>query len=855
MTLFSESQHIVIVGAKEHNLKNISLKIPRDQLVVITGVSGSGKSSLAFDTLYAEGQRRYVESLSTYARQFIEQLKKPDVESIDGLSPSIAIDQRSVSKNPRSTVGTVTEIYDYLRLLFSKIGHAHCPRCKKEITSQSIDQMVDQILKIPLEEKINILAPLVRERKGEYQKELRELSLRGFVKVKIDGETKDLSLPIYLNKNIKHSIDVYVDRIILKNASLSSRIFDSLETALNLGNQLVKIEREKSGEEWLLSATSACIDCGTSFPEIEPRFFSFNSPMGACPQCLGTGFKDIQTQLDEFLDSPDEEAVESFDFFHPELCSLCRGSRLKQEALSITLHGFSIDRICALSLDQALAFFKDISLSEKEFFIAARILKEIKERLQFLINVGVHYLTLARPAASLSGGENQRIQLATQIGSSLMGVLYILDEPSIGLHPKDTHKLISALKDLKAQGNTVLVVEHDEETIRNADYIIDIGPGAGRHGGEIVSCGTLQEIMKDPSSLTGSYLSRKKEIPIPQNRRPSTGKYLFIEGAQENNLKDLSVKIPLGLLTCITGVSGSGKSSLIIDTLYRALSQKLYNTKQKVGLYKNLSGIEHIDSVIDIDQSPIGRTPRSNPATYTGVFSLIRNFMSQLPDSKVRGYKPGRYSFNIPGGRCETCGGAGLIKIEMHLLPNVYVQCEICQGQRYNRETLDIHYKEKNISEILEMTVDEALVFFDRIPQIKSKLKTLAEVGLGYIHLGQQATTLSGGEAQRIKLAKELSRKNTGKTIFILDEPTTGLHFDDIQKLLLVLQRLVEVGNTVIVIEHHLDVIKSSDYIIDMGPEGGEKGGYVLAQGTPEHLMTQPSSETGQFLKKILNFS
>ncbi|MBI3017360.1 MAG: excinuclease ABC subunit UvrA [Deltaproteobacteria bacterium] len=844
---------ISIVGAKEHNLKNIHLKIPREKFVVITGVSGSGKSSLAFDTLYAEGQRRYVESLSTYARQFLELMPKPDVESIDGLSPAIAIEQRTASKNPRSTVGTVTEIYDYLRLLFARIGHAECPQCHQEITSRSVDQMVEQILKYPVGGKIAILAPIVRNRKGEYQKELYELRQQGFVKVKVDGESFDLSQPIHLDKNKKHSIDVYIDRLIIKD-DMGSRLSQSLETALSLANNLVKIEF-LDGEELLLSSQFACSTCGTGLPELEPRLFSFNSSVGACAECGGIGFKDITSEVEKILESGTSEDLEEVDFFHETPCPGCQGGRLKKEALCIKIKNKTIVDVCQLSLFRALEFFKELSLTGREVLISERMLKEIKERLSFLINVGVGYLTLNRLSATLSGGESQRIRLATQIGSALTGVLYILDEPSIGLHPQDNQKLIDTLKALRDQGNTILVVEHDEETIRCADHIIDLGPGAGTHGGAIVSQGDIAHIMKDPLSLTGAYLNKQKFIPIPPQRRKPSGLFLELVGAQENNLKNISLKIPLGLFVCITGISGSGKSSLILDTLYRALANHLHNARLRVGKHAGLHGIEHIDSVIDIDQSPIGRTPRSNPATYTGIFSLIRSFFAGLPESKVRGYTTGRYSFNVAGGRCETCGGAGLIKIEMHFLPNVFVQCEICQGQRYNRETLEIRYKEKNISEVLSMTIEEALIFFDRIPQIKSKLQTLLDVGMGYVHLGQQATTLSGGEAQRIKLARELSKRNTGKTLFILDEPTTGLHFEDIQKLLKVLHQLVGLGNTVIVIEHNLEVIKSSDTIIDMGPEGGEKGGYILAEGSPEELAKHPTSLTGHFLKKTLNFS
>jgi len=936
------SNKIIIKGAREHNLKNIDVDIPRDKLVVITGLSGSGKSTLAFDTIYAEGQRRYVESLSAYARQFLEQMEKPDVESIEGLSPAISIEQKAISKNPRSTVATVTEIYDYLRVLFARVGKPFCYKCGKEILSQTVQQIVDQIIELPDETRVVILSPIVRGRKGEYRRELNQLRKDGYVRVKIDAEVRDLSEEIILDKNKKHHIDVIIDRLIIKG-DIKKRLADSLETALNLSEGIVKVEII-GGEELTFSEKFACIDCGISYPEITPRMFSFNNPYGACPTCGGLGttmhfdpdlvlpnpslslregailpwagrnssyfhqmldalsehyeidiytpFKDLSPEVQHaLLYGSGEEKIKFYfelngrkifhhkefegvisnlerryretdsDFIREELerymnnnpCPACHGNRLRQESLFVKVDGRSICDITNLSIKEAFKLFYNIRLSDRDMEIAARILKEIRERLGFLINVGVDYLTLDRSSATLSGGEGQRIRLATQIGSSLVGVLYILDEPSIGLHQRDNIRLLEALKRLRDIGNTVLVVEHDEETILSSDYIVDMGPGAGVDGGNVVFCGTPQEIVKDENSLTGKYLSRKLTIPVPIKRRRPDKRYFVVKGASENNLKNISVKIPLGLFNCVTGVSGSGKSTLVIDTICRVLAQKLYHTRERAGKVTGVEGLEYIDKVIDIDQSPIGRTPRSNPATYTGVFTHIRDIFSKLPESRARGYRPGRYSFNVRGGRCEACRGDGTIKIEMHFLPDVYVMCEVCKGRRYNRETLEIQYKGKNIADILDMTVDQAFAFLNRIPKIKAKLQTLSDVGLNYIKLGQSATTLSGGEAQRVKLAKELSKRGTGKTLYILDEPTTGLHFADIQKLLHVLNKLIDAGNTVIVIEHNLDVIKTADFIIDLGPEGGEKGGEVVACGTPEELTGIRESYTGQFLKKVIN--
>ncbi len=833
-----EQQSITIRGAREHNLKNIDVVIPRDKLVVITGLSGSGKSSLAFDTIYAEGQRRYVESLSAYARQFLEQMSKPDVDSIEGLSPAISIEQKTTSRNPRSTVGTITEIYDYLRLLFARIGHPYCYKCGKEITAQTVQQMVDRVFDLPSETKLQILAPIVRGRKGEYRKEFADMKGKGFVRARIDGEIRELEEEITLDKNRKHTIEIVIDRLLLKKVpdeKLRRRLADSIEISLRLAEGIVVIN-QIDGEDILFSERLACIDCGISYPEITPRVFSFNSPHGACPNCDGLGVKIMHE---------DEEG---------EVCPSCNGNRLKKEALSIKIHDRSIVDVTRLSIKSAVHFFKTLKLSRREGFIGERILKEIRERLQFLSNVGLDYLTIDREAATLSGGEGQRIRLATQIGSSLVGVLYVLDEPSIGLHQRDNTRLLATLKRLRDIGNTVLVVEHDEETIREADYVIDMGPGAGVLGGEIVSCGTPAKIMKDKKSLTGRYLARELTISLPKrHRRPK--KYLTIKGAQKNNLKDVDVTIPVGLFTAITGVSGSGKSTLIFEVLYKNLSHRLYKRSKTNDGCRDIVGLEEYDKIINIDQSPIGRTPRSNPATYTGVFTHIRDIYAQIPESRMRGYRAGRYSFNVKGGRCEACQGDGLIKIEMHFLPDVYVTCEECKGQRYNRETLDIRYKGKNIAEVLDMTIVQALGFFEPIPVIRHKLDTLRDVGLEYIKLGQAATTLSGGEAQRVKLSKELSRRATGRTLYILDEPTTGLHFADIQKLLDVLNKLVDAGNSVVVIEHHPDVIKNADYIIDLGPEGGDGGGEVVACGTPEDVAKVERSHTGMLLREMYRHS
>ncbi|HEY8423192.1 MAG TPA: excinuclease ABC subunit UvrA [Clostridia bacterium] len=933
---------IVIKGAKENNLKNINLTIPRNKMVVFTGISGSGKSTLAFDTIFAEGQRRYVESLSSYARQFLGQTNKPDVESIEGLSPAISIDQKTTSKNPRSTVGTITEIYDYLRLLYARAGRVHCPNCGKEITRQSIDQIVDRIMALGEGARIIIQAPIVRGKKGEYAKTFEHLRHSGFVRVKVDGVIYTLDEEIKLEKNIRHNISVIVDRLILKD-DIIKRLTESVEQALKLAGGLVVIEHD--GEEILFSESYACPDCDISIEELEPRLFSFNSPFGACPECTGLGFK---TEIDPSLLVKDEELSlnqgaiaingwnldtnnhmkmffkalsEKYNFsldtpfkdlpqeikdilfygtdeklhlkyksqsFSGEYyaafegivnnlarryketsseyikleiekymktapCQTCHGKRLKKEALSVKVGGLNIMELCDMPVSKCYEFFEHLKLEGNEAIIAAQIIKEIKARLKFLIDVGLNYLTLSRSSGTLSGGESQRIRLATQIGSGLMGVLYILDEPSIGLHQRDNGKLLASLKGLRDLGNTLIVVEHDEETIREADYIVDIGPGAGEHGGKVVAAGTLQDIINTPESITGQYLSGKKSIQVPKKRRRPDGRFLVIKGARENNLKNIDVSIPLGVMTAVTGVSGSGKSSLINYTLYPALSNALNKSKYKPANCDEILGLEHLDKVIDIDQSPIGRTPRSNPATYTGVFTEIRALFAATPDAQERGYTAGRFSFNVKGGRCEACEGDGIKKIEMHFLPDVYVPCEVCKGKRYNRETLQVKYKGKNIADVLDMTVEEALKFFENIPSIYRKIKTLYEVGLGYIRLGQPATTLSGGEAQRVKLATELSKRGTGKTVYILDEPTTGLHMADVDRLIKVLQALVEAGNTVIVIEHNLDVIKVCDYIIDLGPEGGDQGGRIVAQGTPEEVAKVPESYTGHFLKQILN--
>ena len=935
-------RYIKIRGARAHNLKNINVDIPRDKLVVITGLSGSGKSSLAFDTIYAEGQRRYVESLSSYARQFLGQMDKPDVDQIDGLSPAISIDQKTTSHNPRSTVGTVTEIYDYLRLLFARVGHPHCPKCGKPITQQSVDQMIDQIRELPERTKLLVMAQVVRGKKGEHKKVLAHIRHEGYVRVRIDGEVMDIGEDIQLEKNKKHTIEVVIDRLVVREG-MESRLADSLETALKLGEGVAYVQIV-GGELLMFSENFACVDCGISLPEITPRMFSFNNPYGACPVCTGLG---SHMEFDEELVVPDaslsvgggvfaplsknlhsyamcvmkailenrgysletpwqeldkktkqallygsgeerfhfrytnmfgedkeyfvpfegvmpllarryhetdsDEMRESYENYMTEIpCKACHGARLKPETLAVTVGGKNIDEITRMTIREADAFFTQLTLTPRETKIARQILKEIHARLNFLLDVGLDYLTLLRSAGTLSGGEAQRIRLATQIGSGLQGVLYVLDEPSIGLHQRDNNRLLATLKHLRDLGNTLIVVEHDEDTMYAADHIIDIGPGAGAHGGRVVAEGTAEEIKKNPDSVTGAYLSRRKFIPVPQKRRPGNGKFIEVVGAAENNLKNLTVKFPLGTLTLVTGVSGSGKSTLVNEILYKGIASRLYHVKGKPGKHKKIKGLENIDKIIDIDQQPIGRTPRSNPATYTGVFDAIRDLFSQTSEARMRGYKAGRFSFNVKGGRCEACKGDGILKIEMHFLPDVYVPCEVCKGARYNRETLEVRYKGKNISEVLDMTIDEAVDFFANVPRIARKLKIIQDVGLGYIKLGQPATTLSGGEAQRVKLATELSRRSTGKTLYILDEPTTGLHTADIHKLLDILQRLVAGGDTVVVIEHNLDVIKTADYIIDLGPEGGDKGGTVVATGRPEDIVKVPESYTGKFLRPLL---
>lgn len=869
------SEKILIRGAREHNLQSIDLEIPRDKLVVITGVSGSGKSSLAFDTIYAEGQRRYVESLSTYARQFLEQMDKPDVDLIEGLSPAISIEQKTTSKNPRSTVATVTEIYDYLRLLFARVGKPHCYACGKPIASQTVQQIVDQVMALPDGSKFQVLAPVVRGRKGEYRQVFADLRRQGFVRVRVDGKLRELEESIELDKNKKHTIEVVVDRLILK-ADIRKRLADSLETALKLSEGIVVVNLLDPPKDMIFSERLACIDCGVSYPEISPRIFSFNNPHGACPTCDGLGTKldgrmdDLPGILEPWHGGPNihyldrryketssskvreeiENYVKRLASIRP--CPTCQGARLRRETLAIKIDGKSIAEVTRYSVKAGLRFFQELQLSEKDREIARRILKELRERLTFLVNVGLDYLTLDRTAATLAGGEAQRIRLATQIGSSLVGVLYILDEPSIGLHQRDNVRLLNTLKRLRDLGNTVLVVEHDEETIRAADYVIDLGPGAGVSGGRVVAYGSPRDITRHKSSLTGQYLSGRLTIPVPAVRRRGNGLVLTIVGAREHNLKNIEVEIPLGVLTCVTGVSGSGKSTLVNEILRRALDRQLYGSRERPGAHDKILGAEHIDKVIDIDQSPIGRTPRSNPATYTGVFSFIRELYALVPESRIRGYKPGRFSFNVKGGRCEACQGEGLIEIEMHFLPDVHVTCDVCKGARYDRETLEIAYKGKSIADVLDMTVEEALRFFEPVPKIKEKLQTLFDVGLGYIKLGQSATTLSGGEAQRVKLSRELSKRGTGQTLYILDEPTTGLHFHDISQLLEVLHRLTDVGNTVLVIEHNLEVIKTADWIIDLGPEGGDDGGQVVVAGRPEEVAAHPTSYTGQFLSRML---
>jgi excinuclease ABC subunit A len=828
---------IIIKGAREHNLKNIDVTIPRDQLVVITGLSGSGKSSLAFDTIYAEGQRRYVESLSAYARQFLEQMGKPDVDSIEGLSPAISIEQKSTSHNPRSTVGTVTEIYDYLRLLFARVGRPSCFRCGEEITAQTVQQMVDAIGLLPEGSKFQVLAPIVRGRKGEYRKELHDMRRAGYVRARVDGQLVELGEDITLDKQKKHTIEIVVDRLVMKpGEAMTRRLADSVETSLKLAGGLVGVLTD-NGKVSLYSEKLACIRCGVSYPEITPRVFSFNSPHGACQACDGIGYAMAPG-------CPDDE-----DFTLLEPCEVCKGARLRPESLSVKVATQSIAEVTHLSVRAAADFFSSLKFTERELVIAHRILKEIRERLGFLVNVGLDYLTLDRAAATLSGGEGQRIRLATQIGSGLVGVLYILDEPSIGLHQRDNRRLLQTLLRLRDLGNTVVVVEHDAETMMAADHLLDMGPGAGTQGGRVIAQGTPYDVIGNPDSLTGQYLRGTQMVSLPRRQRKAKG-LLSIVGATKHNLKGMTAKIPLGLLTCVTGVSGSGKSTLVLEVLFHSLSQLLYHKKPKIDGCKELLGADALDKVIDIDQSPIGRTPRSNPATYTGLFSFIRDLYSNLPESRVRGYKPGRYSFNVKGGRCEACQGDGLIKIEMHFLPDVYVTCEVCKGQRYNRETMEIHHKGKSIADVLNMTVDDAVEFFEHIPFIKRKLDTLHDVGLHYVKLGQSATTLSGGEAQRVKLSRELSKRPTGRTMYILDEPTTGLHFADVQRLLDVLDRLVETGNTVVVIEHNLDVIKNADWVIDLGPEGGDRGGEIVAEGPPKEIAKSKRSYTGQVLKE-----
>ncbi len=838
--------HIVIKGARVHNLKDIDLEIPRDRLVVITGVSGSGKSSLAFDTVYAEGQRRYVESLSAYARQFLEQMSRPDVDSIEGLSPAISIEQKNASQNPRSTVGTATEIYDYLRLLYARIGKPLCIRCRREISAQTIQQVVDQIVSLPPGTRLLILAPIAVKRKGEYRQNFQDLARAGFARVKVDGKLHELDQEIVLKREVPHDVDLVVDRLVVR-AGIEKRLADSLEVASRYGKEVIKVDASPGNSEtkiqsMLYSQKFACVHCGLSYPEISPRLFSFNSPVGACPKCNGLG-----TEI------PNESPEQGLPLFiQARPCKSCNGTRLKRESLQVKISGKSIAEVCSLPVHEALEFFTGLGLSPHEETIATRVLKEINARLNFVVQVGLDYLSLDRGSATLSGGEGQRIRLATQIGSGLAGVLYILDEPTIGLHPRDNGRLLAILKNLRDLGNTVLIVEHDRDTMEEADYVIDMGPGAGVHGGEVVACGTTEEIKANEKSLTGQYLSGRRLIPTPPHRRQGTGASLTIKGARQNNLKGITVAFPIGAMTCVTGVSGSGKSSLVVDTLYKTLAPRVPRLKDRTRTFDEILGWQHYDRTINITQNPIGRTPRSNPATFTGLMDPIRELFSQLPAARVRGYGPGRFSFNVKGGRCEACTGDGILRIEMHFLPDVFVTCEVCGGRRYNRETLEILYKGRGIADVLDLTVNQALEFLGNIPPIRQKLETLRDVGLGYIHLGQSATTLSGGEAQRIKLSRELSKRSTGKTLYILDEPTTGLHFDDVSRLLDVLNRITDAGNTVIIIEHNLDVIKCADFVLDLGPEGGDLGGQILAQGTPEEISSIQWSYTGHFLKPLL---
>ncbi len=843
---------IVIKGAREHNLKNIHLSIPRNKLIVITGPSGSGKSSLAFDTLYAEGQRRYVESLSAYARQFLEQLQKPDVDSIEGLSPSIAIEQKTASRNPRSTLGTITEIYDYLRVLYTRVGRANCPDCGHAITSQGVQQLHEQVFSLPDGSRIQILAPIVRGRKGEHKSELERMRRDGFIRARIDGRITDLTEKVKLDKRKLHTIEVVIDRLIIKRG-IDGRLSNALDLALRY-SELIQVNLVDEDRDLLFSKSMACLKCGFGYPEISPRFFSFNSPYGACQKCRGLGMISMDSENSDNSEKPGDSGNRDESVIVANLlCPECKGARLRKEALSVLVGGLNIYQIAAKTVQEAAEFMSTLKLSKRETKIAARVVREIKDRLGFLIKVGLSYLTLNRPAYTLSGGEAQRIRLATQIGSSLTGVLYILDEPSIGLHPRDCGRLLSALEALRDADNTVIVVEHDEETIRRADYVVDMGPEAGEHGGMVVCSGSLREIEKCEESPTGIYLRGEQVIPVPKTRRKSINTIKILE-ASEHNLKKINVEIPLGVMTCVTGVSGSGKSTLIFDILYKTLARRLYRAKKAtIGRHKEISGIEKIDRVINIDQAPLGKSPRSNAATYTGLFSLIRNLFSRTNEARVRGYKPGRFSFNVKGGRCEECRGDGMKKIEMHYLPDVYVPCEVCKGSRFSRETLSVRYKDVSIADVMEMTVSRALDFFSKHEPLRRKLQLLDEVGLGYLKLGQSATTLSGGEAQRVKLARELSRRALGETFYILDEPTTGLHFKDIKKLLDVLNALVNAGGTVLVIEHNMEVIKSSDYVIDLGPEGGEGGGFVVATGTPEEVAKKADSVTGHYLKKALH--